>query len=267
MISRILFLLIAAFWVAMNVLLWRAEYGSHGSEIAVPVRLVWHKILTAPDPSSLSVYQNGEKTGFAEFSTGVEQEMAALDADKVPPPRFPPRAGYQIRVNGNVGWGDFTNRVKFDGRIQFGPDGVWRELNLKITARDASLGISAATTNQIVSVQMTGAGVTAQREFTFQELQNPTALLHWLDRNFGDGWLDELNWPVPLPNPTTFSSGLRWEAHLDRLRLGHTYVSVYRLRTSVLEHPIVIDVSTLGEILRVELPGGLVAAVDEWSEP
>ena len=32
MIPRVTFFLIAAFWVTMNVLLWRAEYGSHGSE-------------------------------------------------------------------------------------------------------------------------------------------------------------------------------------------------------------------------------------------
>ena len=86
MIPRITFLLIAAFWVAMNVLLWRAEYGSHGAGVRVPVDLVWRKILTAPDISSLTVFQEGQRTGFCEFSTSVEQEMAALDEDK-PVPR------------------------------------------------------------------------------------------------------------------------------------------------------------------------------------
>jgi hypothetical protein len=40
-------------------------------------------------------------------------------------------------------------------------------------------------------------------------------------------------------------------------------VSVYRLETRVLDHPIVIYVSTLGEILRVELPGGMIATLDQ----
>ena len=49
MIPRITFLAITMFWVVMNVLLWRTEYGVRGSGIAVPVDLVWRKILTAPD--------------------------------------------------------------------------------------------------------------------------------------------------------------------------------------------------------------------------
>ena len=41
MITRVTFIAIAVFWVTMNVLLWRVEYGSQGSESAVPVPLVW----------------------------------------------------------------------------------------------------------------------------------------------------------------------------------------------------------------------------------
>ena len=49
--------------------------------------------------------------------------------------------------------------------------------------------------------------------------------------------------------------------------MGREPVSAYRLETRVLDHPVVIDVSTLGEILRIELPGGLTATLDEWSKP
>jgi hypothetical protein len=50
------------------------------------------------------------------------------------------------------------------------------------------------------------------------------------------------------------------------LRIGQEPVSVYRLETRVFDHPIVIYTSTLGEILRVEVPGGLTATLDEWSK-
>ena len=105
----------------MNVLLWRAEYGARGSGIAVPVDLVWRKILTAPDASSLTVYQGAQKTGFCEFSTSIEQAMAVLDEDKPPPEGIVKQAGYQIRFDGNVSLGDFTNRLTFNGRIEFSP--------------------------------------------------------------------------------------------------------------------------------------------------
>jgi hypothetical protein len=45
--------------------------------------------------------------------------------------------------------------------------------------------------------------------------------------------------------------------------VGREPVSAYRLETRVLDHPIVIYVSTLGEILRVELPGGMTAVLDQ----
>jgi hypothetical protein len=267
MISRVTFFLIAAFWVAMNVLLWRAEYGSHGGEMPVPVKLVWRKILTAPDPSSLSVYQGGEKTGFAEFSTSVEQEMAKLDADKPPPEGLLAKAGYQIRLNGNVGFGDFTNRVKFDGRLQFWPDRTWRELNVRISSHLATVEIRSVATNETVSVNVTSDGLTTERVFTFAELQNPAALLRWLDGNFGGGWLDEFDWPASSQPATDLADAIQWDASRDRLRVGHEFVSVYRLETRVLDHPIVIYASTLGEILRAELPGGVSVSIDEWGKP
>ena len=59
------------------------------------------------------------------------------------------------------------------------------------------------------------------------------------------------------------AGSLRWEAHHDRLMVGREPVSAYRLETRVLDHPIVIYISTLGEILRVELPGGTTAVLDQ----
>ena len=68
MISRLTFLLITAFWVAMNVLLWRAEYDWHGVGVRVPVALVWQKILTAPDISSSNVFLEGQRTTLARWT-------------------------------------------------------------------------------------------------------------------------------------------------------------------------------------------------------
>jgi hypothetical protein len=64
-------------------------------------------------------------------------------------------------------------------------------------------------------------------------------------------------------NPATLAGELHWEAHHARLMVGHEPVSAYRLETRALDHSIVIYVSTLGEILRVELPGGTTALLDQ----
>jgi hypothetical protein len=267
MILRGAFFLVAAFWVAMNVLLWRAEYGSRNGGIPVPLDLVCRKILTAPDASSLSVYQDGQKMGFCEFSTSIQQEMANLDENNPPPEGLVASAGYQIRLTGNVAFGDFTNRVKFDGRVAFSPRREWRELNLKISTHAIAVEIHSLATNQTASVQITTDGTTILHVFSFADLQNPNTLLRVLGENSDGGFGNVLNLPA-LPAATAgIAQGIPWEARRDRLTIGREAVSAYRLETRVLGQPVVIHVSTLGEILRAELPGGVTATLDEWSKP
>ena len=266
MISRLTFFLIAVFWVAMNVLLWRAEYGSRGSGVPVPVTLVWRKILTAPDASSLSIYQDGERSGFCEFSTSVETEMAKLDEDKPPPEGVVTTAGYQIRLNGNTSLGSFTNRLRFDGRLNFSSNRQWRELNLKLSSHTASVEIHSSATNQMVHLKITTDGNVIERDIAFADLEDANALLRTFAGNFSGGLAGVLDLPVLPQGSAAFALNIRWEAHRDRLKIGNEPVSVYRLETRVLDHPIVIYVSTLGEILRVELPDGLIATLDEWSK-
>jgi hypothetical protein len=268
MISRGAFILVAAFWVAMNVLLWRAEYGPLNGGTPVPLDLVCRKILTAPDASSLSVYQDGQRMGFCEFSTSVEQEMAKLDEDQPPPEGLVSSAGYQIRLTGNVALGDFTNRVQFHGSVEFSPQREWRELDLRFSTRSAKVEIHSLATNQTVSVQITNVeGSSFSRTFTFAELQNPNTLLRTLDQNFGgSGFLSGLDLPFASQNTTTLAQSIPWEACRVRLMVGREPVSAYRLETRVLGQPIVIHISTLGEILRADLPGDVTATLDEWSK-
>jgi hypothetical protein len=268
MISRGAFFLVAAFWVAMNVLLWRAEYGSRDGGIPVPLDLVCRKILTAPDPSSLSVYQDGKKMGFCAFSTSIEQEMAELDENNPPPEGLVAHAGYQIRLDGNVAFGDFTNRVRFDARVKFSPDREWRELNLKCSAQSATVEIHSLATNQTVSVQITSDdGSFFTNDYTFTELQNPNTLLHALADYSGGGFLGGLDLPMGPLASAPLAQSIHWESSRVRLMIGREAVSAYRLETRVLAYPVVIHVSTLGEILRADLPGGFTATLDEWSKP
>jgi hypothetical protein len=267
MVPRVTFFLIAAFWVTMNVLLWRAEYGSHGGEISVPVDLVWRKILTAPDVSDLAIYQDGRRAGFCQISTSVEQAMAALDENAVPSEGLVTRSGYQIHFNGNMSFGAITNRVRFDGRLQFSSARAWRELNLKVSTRDATVDIRSVATEQTVRFQITSDGATFERVLSFADLQNPEALLRTLGSGFGYGLADVLDLPVIPSSPAAVADTIKWEAHRDRIVIAHEPVTVYRLETRVLDHPIVLDVSSLGEILRVELPGKVTALLDEWNRP
>jgi hypothetical protein len=265
--ARVAFAVIAVFWVTMNVLLWRQEYGSHGSDEPVPVALVWRKILTAPDASSLSIYQDGERSGFCEFTTSVETEMAKLDEDRPPPEGVATHVGYQLRLNGNTSLGDFTNRLRFNGRLNFSSTRQWRELYLKLSSHTASVEIHSVATNQTVQLKITNDDGVVERELRFAELAEPNAVLREIAGNFGGGFVGLLDlpaWPQEFP---ALSQPVVWEAHCDRLKIGNEPVSVYRLETHMLDYSMVIYTSTLGEILRVELPAGLTATLDVWNKP
>ena len=265
MIPRISFVIIAAFWLSMNFLLWRAEYGSHGGEMPVPVDLVWRKILTAPDSSSLTIYQNGRASGFCEFSTSVEQEMAKLDENSLPPEGLATGIGYQIRLSGGTSLGSITNRVKFDGRLQFSSLSEWRELSLKISSHAVTVGIHSLATNKTVALEITSEGSTELRVFSFADLQNPDKLLGTFAGNSGTGFFGGFELPE-FPQSTVLAQNLHWQANRERLMLGHEPVSVYRLETQILANKIVVYISTLGEIMRVELPGGITAEIEGWGK-
>jgi len=264
--ARLTFFGILVFWVTMNVLLWRTEYGTRGGDTPVPLQLVWRKILTAPDASSLSVYQKGDRMGYCELSTGVGQQMATYDEDKPPPEGFVARADYQLHIAGNVSLGDFTNRLKFDGRALFDHAHRWQELSLKITSRLAVIEIHSLATNQTAHVKFSNEGTPVlERDIPFAELSDPEAIFRELAGNLTGDFLGAFDVTEMLPDVA--SQKIEWDARRTRVKIGTEAVPVYRLETSVLGHTITVDVSTLGEILRIELPGEISARIDEWSKP
>ena len=82
--------------------------------------------------------------------------------------------------------------------------------------------------------------------------------------DFAGGLLANLELPALPPAGTAASA---WTATRTRVRIGTEPVPVYQLETRLLDQPIIIEVSTLGEILSVQLPGNVSARIDEWSRP
>ena len=264
MYARLTFLGIAAFWLTMNVMLWRVEFGVRGGDTPVPAQLVWRKILTAPDASSLSVYQKGERMGYCEFSTGVGQQMATFDEGKPPPEGFASHGSYQLHIAGNVSLGDFTNRLKFDGRARFGRTRQWEEISLKITSRTSVVEIHSVATNQVAHIKLSNDGnMVLERDVAFADLQDPATFIQTLTGNTFPDFFGLYGAADVLPDVS--SQKIEWDARRTRVRIGTEAVPVYRLETTVLGRSITMDVSTLGEILRIELPGEISARIDEWN--
>ena len=153
MVQRVAFVLMATFWVLMNVLLWRSEYGrknSVGSE--VPLETVWRRMLTAPDTSSLEIRHHGIKIGFCRWGASVSERVAASGQpadDNGPEGMVRNVTGYRIDFGGNVIiMSEKTGRLRFDLSAGFSTNQEWREFSLRTTLRPSAWEIHATAADQ-----------------------------------------------------------------------------------------------------------------------
>src|SRR5262245_49487477 len=129
MLSRAALFLIIAFWVTMNVLLWRSEFGRRDALTAtVPMEMVWRRVLTAPDNSSLEIFHHGQKIGFCRWAPEVGEELAAqqLSGEGAPPEGMVRRlTGYRVDLGGNLALKEVAGRVRFDFDMTFTTNHNW----------------------------------------------------------------------------------------------------------------------------------------------
>jgi hypothetical protein len=268
MARRLVLLALTLFWVVMNVLLWKAEYGGAsrlGS--AVPPDVLWRKILTAPDTSSLEIMRQGNKIGYCRWSAeaGTIRGRKWLDLDAPPEGGTALISSYGIDLEGNVLFSDSVGQTRFDLGLRFDTNNAWRELDLRINLRPGRFEVHSRAADRTLSVRVQDGDDEWERELSFDALADPDALTRELkapDDLALFGALAQIG--IPWPARGSPWPALKWEAHNDWLDVGHTAVRVYRLETSVLGHyPVVVIISRVGEILRVELPGGVLLINDQ----
>jgi hypothetical protein len=251
--SRAVFILVTAFWLTMNVLLWQTEFGSRKNTGAVPVQLVWEKILTAADDSSLTVFHNDKLVGACHLQTEVGEEWSKIGDDNIPSGRPGKGRGYRLRLDGSVVVPELTNRFRFEGDLKLDKKRAWQDVNARLTMRPYTWEIHSVAADRNVRLKLQGGPVPLDVVLRFSDLQNPTALTYEL---FGP-IAGELAAEAGLAgNARSVSLGIQWDAREDSLRIGHTLVQVYRLHTRLMDrYEVNAIVSRAGEILRVDLPG------------
>jgi hypothetical protein len=114
-----------------------------------------------------------------------------------------------------------------------------------------------------VHIKISSDGAVIERNVPFDELRKPNLLLGTLAGDFAGNLIEALD--LPEFSSLTTSQNLEWQACRTRVRIGSDYVPIYRLETQLLGRDVVMDIGTLGEILRVQLPGDINAHIDEWS--
>lgn len=180
MVQRLTFVAIALFWIVMNVLLWRSEFGRGESGAAIPVATVWQKMLTAPDNSSLTVLHKGKRVGFCRWSVNVGQELSTgqiSTEEYAPEGRIEKLTGYTIDLEGGVALGAATNRLTFDLSVKLSTNQVWREVRLRSGYQRNIWEIRSNAGDETVRLRVDNEGQRWDSTITFAELQNPEKLL------------------------------------------------------------------------------------------
>jgi hypothetical protein len=234
--SRIFFLAVLTFWLAMNGLLWRSQYGAHsrlGS--AVPAEVVWEKILSAPDSSSLDIYDHTNKVGICHWIANVGN--SPLSSNKILADDYAPDdmeeqvTGYTLNFEGNATFSS-TNRIRFEATLELASNRDWRNFHVRVSMRPRGWDVRAtAATEKLVRSDMGG-----------------TALLSLLA---GAGLTSSKE------SLSSLAGSVEWQAHEDWIQIGHNKARAYRLETEVLGRHIYLFTSRVGEILWVEFPDKL----------
>jgi hypothetical protein len=266
---RALFVFITGFFITMNVLLWRSEFGGHsGIGSGIPVENVWHKMVLAPDTSRLDIRYHGKKIGYGNWEPKVGESVTL---SKQMLEEFPPEgmagevAGYTVDFSGNLAI-DNLLRLRFSFDLKLSTNQQWQEMSLHIGMRPSYWDLRASAADQTVKFISDDENGHKQQTFTFSDLQSPDKLVRLFGGPFGPGMLAAVGLSKSPGQLSAQSLGLKWQARNDWLKIGNERMRIYRLQARLLDRfPIVICIGLEGQILRVELPDDILLLNDQLS--
>jgi hypothetical protein len=259
----------AAFWLMMTGLLWRAEYVEGKSGTPVPVEVVWDKLLKSPDDSRLEILHHGHRLGSLRWSPNiVEAPSASSPKSKTTRPEgmVSRTAGYTLDVlDGSIILPETKRRLRFTLNLNFNRNREWQDFLITLGQNPRLVRIESHAATQTLLLNTTdGQSPDRQVRFTFQQLRNPHLLFAGVINAFGGpesaGQLAaKMVDPSLLQGLTSHVLQLRWEARSDWMKMGSTRLRVYRLQAPLIDkHKIVVTLSRVGEILKVELPNDIL---------
>ena len=259
--SKVLFLAIVSFWLVMNYLLWRSQWGAH-SRIgkSVPVAVVWDKILTSPDSSALDVYDHDKKIGVCHWLADVGGSRAGanrnLSADDALEGMVEEVTGYSLTFEGNV-FLPPSNHLRFEANMNLSTNRAWRDLHARVSLRPAVWEVSAGAASGKLRLKVDSDGVKWEKTIRLDDLRHPETLLEDLGPGYAAGLLGMSGLPLSQDSVSRAPADLPWQAHEDWMRFGHTTARVYRLETDFLGRHILLFISRAGEVLWAEFPNKL----------
>ena len=280
---------VTLFWIAMNVALWRMEYGgSDQSGSKIPMDMVWDKILTAPDGSGLAVTYKGERIGFFRWTPTVKEPAfggsgASGDNTYVEGMVKEP-LGYFVHLEGSLTLPDEeSTRIRLEWKLDLKNETDWNEVYFSLDNRRVESGVemSMKSASEELEFRFGGPRNRTSVTLTRDDLKDPRKML----ARFGLSWAAPMLEGLAMNSLTGMAGGsqklmeketiqsaariplslaLDWEARMDWKHFGSARVRVYRLSARLFEgEEMVLVVSRVGEIIEGSLPGGITFQNDQ----
>ncbi len=257
--SRLLLLAFGLFWGTMTLLLWRSEYGPR-PQMGTPVdaNMVWHRILTSLDSSSLAIIHREKRIGFCHLITSVADSLNQSNPTNAPEGMVRNVGSYKLDLSGSLEEAGTGARIRFDGEMTLSRDQEWEDFRIQIIARPLFLTLTSSRTEGVIHLKMEGPEFRTERVLRLSDLNQPESMLAQLFGPAAPLALNALPFSLPDNRFPASRQDLQWTATTDRLAIGTSASLVYRLQLKPMEgYSVVILVSRAGEILRVELPESL----------
>jgi hypothetical protein len=241
---------IVAFWVTMNVLLWRAESGRGNQlESTVPVRAVVERMLNAADPSTLRLSHRGRDLGQLRWIPSVRETPA--ETNSVGPEGMVTAAtGYHLDADLALVGDSPDSRWYVVGQFDLNLEHEWQDVAVRLIQRPTTWEIRAKRGEDAVNLSIEdGRATPFRRRFSFADLgELPTAL-----GPMAPFLTSHLN-PAGTNRPAS-AAPIEWKASDGQMPRGRHQIRVFRIQGRILgRFDLVAYVSRAGEILRVELP-------------
>lgn len=257
MSARLWFIAVTTFWLVMNFLLWRAEYGAgRGGASQVSLDAVVERLLQAPDKSVLKLYHHNREIGVLHWTPSIiETPVASGATNAAVLEGMVTASGYNLELDLSLNGERPTDRWRIVGNLILGTNQAWQHLNVRVHQRPAMWELTAHAGEDEIALNYENGAERWTKRFSGRELANPASLLGPYRMLLPGQFASTLK----QFDPETVSAGLQWEARHDQVRLGRSRVRVFRVSAKLFSnYEIVAQLSRAGEVLKVTLPDTFV---------
>jgi hypothetical protein len=255
--GRITFAAIALFWVVMNVLLWRAEFGGgRETEAEIPIETVLERVLNAADDSVLTLRHHGQAIGQLRWNPSVIESAGDTNLPtNLPEGMVRTPTGHLLDLELNLFGDTPSSRWRVLTHLALETNHVWRDLDLRLIQRPNVWQFTAVRGEKTMHLHVEEGRTASDQIFALSDFANPMALMGPYATLLPKGLFPGAGLAAAPGTP----AGLSWSARNDRLRVGHNRVRVYRVKVKLFDRfEGVAYFSRAGEVLKVTLPDNLV---------